>query len=127
MRRAVGLERFQQLAADLVRDVVQRSQWPGRSERVASAPQYADVTLLRSHEGLDQRSLADPRFAADEYAVAATVPRRRQRAFEQYERFFALEQYHSGPSRRSVISRLLPAASPRCARTRSPRARAPRR
>jgi hypothetical protein len=59
-----------QLAARLARDVDERSQGPGRLERLAGAGEHAgrcDAQAERLHE----RRLPDPRLAADHHEPAA--------------------------------------------------------
>src|SRR3981189_1403905 len=76
-----GIDGRQQRALRLPRDVVQRGEGPGREERIARPPQYTRFArLLRQF--LQQRGLADPRFAADERDTT-TALRRSTEPFRQ--------------------------------------------
>ena len=95
-RVAAGLraDGDQQLALSLACDVVQRRERPRCEQRIACSPEHARRDALLAGELLQQRRLADARFAMHEGDTAALLHRARQPIVEIGETLFAFEELH---------------------------------
>ena len=88
-----GIDRPQQRALRLPRDVVQRSERSGCKERIAGPPKHPRLALLPG-ELLYQRRLADARLAGHERDTAASLGSGMEPLREIRKTSFTLEQFH---------------------------------
>jgi hypothetical protein len=117
---ARALDRGEQRAARVARDVAQRAERPGRDERVARAPEHPPVGGAGAG-GSDERRLADARLADDDGdppRVAGVL----ERARERRPLYVALEQLDPCPL---PSPRAHPSRAPRPAREGDQAARRP--
>jgi hypothetical protein len=84
---------LQQLAAQLVGKVVQRSERARGEQAVARAPGPAGITQIPL-EPFEQRGLADARLPADDDQPPVTVPGFGRVAGQQGQRRLPLQQFH---------------------------------
>src|SRR5262245_23764616 len=71
--RARGLlfEQRKQLTLSLRSDVIQRTEWSRREQRIACAPEYSRLCAMPLGKSLDKCGLSDSRLAADKHDASA--------------------------------------------------------
>ena len=98
-----GIDRRQQCALRLPRDVVQRSKRSGCKERIARPPKYPSLAQLLA-EFLYQCGFADARFTSHERNTASSHGGQVEPLRQIRKISFALQQFHRICTRRNLGS-----------------------